>query len=346
LNYYTDIHIGTPPQLFRAQVDIGYTDVFVPSVRCCEDLFERRYNSSQSSTYRADNSPVFLNYAGFYTSGILSRDTMHVSGIEIQNQVFEEASEVRVVPFWDFPFESVLGLARLPMSNVASSNFTVASAFHNMVSQKLLTRNMFSLKLSQSEPRHQPGELMFSGINHDLYKGELLTLPVTNVSSNARSGSYVLASGWQARARSVSLAAGPGFSSSYYPLLNYTAAFSTLYPFIALPPEVREDILRIIGADDYAAVDCDKRSELPNLTISLGPNSFDFILTPWDYLRRDVPWYDGPKCQSVISVTEEDEEKYIILGSAFLGRFYSVFDYDEETISRKFPARIRCDSQY
>ena len=346
MNYYADIHIGTPPKLFRAQIDIGWTDVFVPSAKCCEDLFERRYNSSESSTYRANKSPVYLNYAGFYTSGILSQDTMHVSGIEIQNQVFEEASEVRVVPFWDFPFESVLGLARLPMSNTASSNFTVISAFHNMVSQKLLTRNIFSLKLSQGKPGQQPGELMFGDTNRDLYKGELFTLPVTNVSSNARRGGYVLSSGWQVSARSVSLGCSSRFNTTHFPLVNYTAAFSTLYPFITLPEQIRQEILEIIGADEDASVACDRRSELPDLTISLGPHGHNFVLTPWDYLRTDLAWDEGPRCQSVISVTEEDEEKYIILGSAFLGRFYSVFDYDEETISRKSPARIRCDSQY
>ena len=157
---------------------------------------------------------------------------------------------------------------------------------------------------------------------------------------------FFLAPGWQITAHSVSIGY-PSTSStaeppkaSNYSLEGYTAAFSTVYPIIALPDEIAEKVHEMVGSDGGGLVDCDTRDSKPSLIINLalGSGYFSFVLDPYDYIRETPKFEFFPrkrKCQVNVGVLLEQtsDAKYIILGNVFLARFYTVFDYNNETIS-------------
>lgn len=275
-----------------------------------------------------------MHYSGFYTSGYASTDTFRVGDLTIEEQAFEEATELKAIPLWDDVFDSVLGLSRLQVDDPESS-LRSTSLFRNMIRHGLLQRNMFSLKLSDSVAK-TPGELLFGSVNPNLYIGPLASFPVTTIYSTDRTANAYLAPGWQVAAHSVAYKHNSREIANYS-LAGYVAAFSTINPYISLPRAIGQDILEYLGADVLHQVDCARRETLPDLVFSLSQAAVPFLLKPHDYIRKNPQWEWSTTCQVEIALLDEPEDvvKYIILGSAFLARWYSVFDYDNARISRK-----------
>jgi len=100
LQYFTDIEFGNPPQYFKASIDTGSSDTFVPSVDCTDfDCSHHNlHDHSQSSSYQKNGTAVRMHYAGFYTSGYASMNTLQVGDLIIENQAFEEATLLKAVP--------------------------------------------------------------------------------------------------------------------------------------------------------------------------------------------------------------------------------------------------------
>jgi saccharopepsin len=342
--YYTYISIGTPPQNFRAIIDIGWSDTFIPSVHCVDPdcAHHQLYDSARSSSYRSNGTAVHMHYCGFYTSGYASTDTLRIGDLTIENQAFEEATELKAVPLWDdSAFDSVLSLSRLEVNDPESS-LRASSPFHNIISQGLLKRNLFALKLSQADANgeeRERGELLFGSVNADLFVDRtMVSFHISATYSTDRIANSYLAPGWQVTAHSVAYRHGENEIANFS-LAGYVAAFSTLYPCISLPRAIGESILRYLGADVLHRVECGRRESLPDLVVRLGDDAgVPFVLKPRDYIREKPQWgWSSGTCQVEMALHDETEDgvKYIILGSVFLGCCYSVFDYDNAQISCK-----------
>ncbi|MCJ1434634.1 Vacuolar protease A [Xylographa pallens] len=332
--YYTDIGIGTPPQSFRAVIDIGWSDSFVPSVDCTELVcsHHHRYDHAQSTSYRANGTAVHLHHSGFYTSGYASVDSFRIAGLTIKNQAFEEAILLKPVPLWDDVFDTVLGLPRLQVEDPESS-LRAVSTFHEIIRQELLQKNLFSLKLSDTDANER-GELLFGEVNTDLYDGVLTSFPVSEIYSNNRRAGVYLSPGWQVDVHSIAYGDQDGEIANFS-LAGYAAGFSTVYPYISLPRAIGEEIIQYLGADLVNLIDCDRRDAMPDLIFGLGHKATPLVLKPKDYIRTNPQWHWSTTCQVEIAVHDEPEDgaKYIVLGSVFLARWYSVFDYDNAQIS-------------
>lgn len=92
----TSIAIGNPPQVFQAIVDIGASDIFVPGTDCTSKSLMCKngavYDALSSTTsVHDDERTVAVDRHDRYTAGILSRDSIHVGGVEVKNRVFERA---------------------------------------------------------------------------------------------------------------------------------------------------------------------------------------------------------------------------------------------------------------
>ncbi len=71
------------PQTFDVIFDTGSSNLWVPSVDCDDPAcnVHEQYDSSLSSTYIEDGTPVIFNYASGTTAGIQSIDTCAVKNI-------------------------------------------------------------------------------------------------------------------------------------------------------------------------------------------------------------------------------------------------------------------------
>jgi hypothetical protein len=296
------------------------------------------YNSSESETYVADGALLKIYYAGMYAEGFRSKDTVRFAGLEVKDQVFEEATSLKPSPFYyGHKMDSVLGLSRLSIAS-PESKLESASPPQNIFGRNILSKNLFSLELSKTTPRID-GEIMFGDINPELLEGELMSVPITSTSANGKQPlEVILDTGWQVAAHSLSFDTGP--KAIHADLSGYTAAFLTNFPWISLPEPLALRLQDRCGGDDdwMGNVNCAKRDELPDVKIRLRPNGeASLVISARDYLI-EVPAIDGGTTCLVPWYQHEepdDEPKHILLGSAFLTGVYTVFDADSKTISCK-----------
>lgn len=166
---------------------------------------------------------------------------------------------------------------------------------------------------------------MVGGVNRSLYTGAISRVPVTNENS-----SFLLAGRWQTPAESLSI--GPSHDIQWS-LKGYTAVFTTMWAWIYLPDEVAYYLNQVFQFEPAMflpdSVDCRLRDTMPDVVLNLA--GIDLTLTPYDYtLEWDVG--RGPtRCVSVFTESELPDTE-IVIGSAFLRKFYTVFDLDSRTV--------------
>lgn len=321
--YFTEVGIGTPPQLFQVLIDISSPETFVTSVKCdnCA-LGDVKYDSAQSCSSKINGTALDIDYGYMFASGNMTMDTFSFDGVQIKNQPFLEATTVEPIgSSWD-DISVIHGIVGLTPSS-AGSVLLNPSPFMSMVKDNVLDRSLFSMRL------REPRELLFGAINPELFTGDLVQIPLTN-----KTGRYALTGRWQAEAEYLTLGSEPGIRKS---LAGYTASFSTGSAFILLPDRLVMDIWQDLQFEDIMylppSVPCEQRGVMPDLTFSLAGKNF--TLTPYDYTFEWPIKQSRTRCVSAIMPFGVEQYDEIVLGSAFLRAFYSVFDLDTSTLGCK-----------
>uniref|UniRef100_A0A8D0DHV0 Peptidase A1 domain-containing protein n=1 Tax=Salvator merianae TaxID=96440 RepID=A0A8D0DHV0_SALMN len=328
--YYGQVCIGTPKQCFNVVFDTGSSNLWVPSSRCCllhlACWVHSHYKSLYSCTHRANDEKFAIHYGSGSLEGFLSEDVVsvkecNIGDLTIQNQTFAEATDLPGLVFVAAKFDGIMGLG---YPGISVSNIT--PPFDNMMKQKLIKENVFSFHLCNTDSTAEAngGEVLFGGINHNAYEGKLHYIPVTRkVHLNQMSKILKLCKG------------------------GCQGIVDTGTSLITGPSEDIKALHEAIGdAHSYGGqylLDCDKLSELPNVTFHLAGKPF--TLTPQDYtlqvsqsgvstcisgfMSLDIPKPNGPLW---------------ILGDVFLRRFYSVFDRDNDRVGLAVSKQTICGS--
>ncbi|KAI0373777.1 aspartic peptidase A1 [Pilatotrama ljubarskyi] len=173
--YFAEITLGTPPQSFEVVLDTGSSNLCIPSANCgsiaCS--LHSKYDSTASSTYKANDSGFSLRYGSGSVEGFVSQDVLTIGDLTVEHQDFAESTEEHGLAFAFSKFDGVLGLAY----NALSVNQLVPP-FYNMINQGLIDSPIFSFRLDDSED--DGGEAIFGGIDDSAYTGEFHYVPVRN----------------------------------------------------------------------------------------------------------------------------------------------------------------------
>ncbi|KAK8861397.1 hypothetical protein IAR55_002216 [Kwoniella newhampshirensis] len=306
--YFAPIEIGTPPQSFKVVLDTGSSNLWVPSTSCSSIacFLHAKYDSSASSSYKANGTEFAIRYGSGSLEGFVSQDTVSIGDITIKKQDFAEATKEPGLAFAFGKFDGILGLGY----DTISVNHIVPP-FYNMLAQGLLDEPVFSFRLGSSDD--DGGEAIFGGIDEAAYTGKLSYVPV-------RRKGY-----WEVELESIT------FGDEELELENTGAAIDTGTSLIVMPSDVAEMLNKEIGAtktwNGQYTVDCNTLDSLPKLSFTFGGKKYalkgeDYVLNAGgtcisSFTGMDIPAPIGPLW---------------IVGDVFLRKYYTVYDLGRNAV--------------
>ncbi|KAI9850743.1 MAG: Vacuolar protease A [Thelocarpon superellum] len=307
--YFSELSIGTPPQQFKVVLDTGSSNLWVPSSECnsIACYLHSKFDSSASSTFQKNGSSFEIRYGSGSLSGFVSQDTVTIGDLKIKKQDFAEATAEPGLAFAFGRFDGILGLGY----DTISVN-KIVPPFYNMLDQGLLDEPVFSFYLGDTENGEEDeSEALFGGVNKDHYKGDLTMIPL-------RRKAY-----WEVSLDTIT------FGDASAELDNTGAILDTGTSLIALPSTLAELLNKEIGAkkgyNGQYTIECDKRDSLPDLTFTL--SGYNFTITSFDYILE----VQG-SCISSFQGIDFPGSPLVILGDAFLRKWYSVYDLGKNAV--------------
>ncbi|KAL4434312.1 hypothetical protein ABPG75_000753 [Micractinium tetrahymenae] len=236
--YYGEIGLGSPPQKFQVIFDTGSSDLWVPSSKCSylsiACYLHSKYYAERSHTYKEDGRDFAIQYGSGRLSGFLSRDTLTMGDLKVQDQTFAEAVMEPSLAFIAARFDGILGMG-FPEISVARAT----PPFQKMLEQKLLPEPVFSFWLNRQDEGREGGELVLGGVDPDHFVGEHTWAPVT------RRGF------WQFKMDGMQVKGGEPFCSG-----GCQAIADTGTSLLVGPPEVIDEINAAIGAEPVLVEQC------------------------------------------------------------------------------------------
>ncbi|KAL2100647.1 hypothetical protein ACEWY4_002408 [Coilia grayii] len=315
--YYGVMSIGTPPQEFKVLFDTGSSNLWVPSVHCSFlDIacwMHHRYNSRKSSSYVKNGTKFAIKYGRGSLSGFISQDVVNLAGVNVPGQQFGEAVQQPGIVFAVARFDGVFGMG-YPTISVEK----VTPVFDQMMSKKLLPQNIFSFYLNRNPQAPVGGELMLGGVDKQYYEGELHYVNVTRKAY------------WQIKMDAVEVGSQLTLCKG-----GCQAILDTGTSLLVGPSEEVRSLHKTIGAlpllmGEYW-IECSKIPNLPVVSFNVGGKLFN--LTGEDYVLQETQM--GAKvCLSGFMALDVPPPAgpLWILGDVFIGRYYTVFDRDQDRV--------------
>jgi len=189
----------------------------------------------------------------------------------------------------------------------------IVPPFYEMVNQDLIDEPVFAFYLSDTNDEGSESEAVFGGIDKKHYTGDVTKIPL-------RRKAY-----WEVDLDAIT------FGDSTAELDDTGAILDTGTSLIALPSTLAELINKEIGAkksfNGQYTVECDKRDSLPDMSFTL--TGHNFTIGPYDYILE----VQGSCISAFMGMDfPEPVGPLVILGDAFLRRWYSIYDLGKNAV--------------
>nr|AKO90277.1 cathepsin E-like protein [Tigriopus japonicus] len=316
--YFGDVELGTPGQVFQVIFDTGSSNLWVPSATCnilelgC--ISHDQYDSSESSTYVADGTEIVFNYGSGSVSGFLSVDTCCVAGLCVQDQMFAEVNHEPGITFIAARFDGIAGMG---LPNLAVNG--VPPLFTNMIDQDLVEAPVFSFWLNRDPEDPNGGAMILGGSDPSLYTGEFHYIDVEG-------DDY-----WKIPMDGFSMADSDIVACEEGCLSVIDSGTSLLLGPADVCKEINERIggIEVLPGTGQYEIICSTIPDLPDVTFTFGGKAY--TLTANEYVLQ-VTQFGITQCISGFMGFDLPMGPWWILGDIFMGKFYSEFDVENMRI--------------
>ncbi|XP_010838536.1 PREDICTED: pregnancy-associated glycoprotein 1-like [Bison bison bison] len=304
--YVGNITIGTPPQEFQVVFDTGSSDLWVPSV-FCQSLAcatKSMFIHLRSSTFRHTQKVFNIKYNTGRMKGLLVYDTVWIGDLVSTDQPF--CISLAEVGFDGIPFDGVLGL------NYPNMSFSGAiPIFDNLKNEGAISEPVFAFYLSKD--KREGSVVMFGGVDHRYYKGELNWVPL------------IQAGGWTVHVDRISMKRKIIACSG-----GCEALVDTGTALIKGPRRLVNNIQKLMGATPRGSkhyVSCSAVNTLPSIIFTI--NGISCPVPARAYILKD----SRSHCYTTFKEnTVRTSRETWILGDVFLRLYFSVFDRGNDRI--------------
>ncbi|XP_035885908.1 pepsin F-like [Phyllostomus discolor] len=337
LYYVGTVRIGTPPQKFKVIFDTGSADLWVPSIYCSSRACVRHtvFNPKRSSTFRSTNRSIALHYGSGSMTGFLGYDTVkwhlpaglhpssgpallpdihtttppplltQIGKLVGRSQAFG-LSKTEVSKILEFgAFDGILGLSYPDLALTGTT-----PVFDNLLAQGAISQKLFAFYLSSNEKKGSM--VMFGGVDHSYYKGQLKWVPVSK-------GGF-----WQITVDRISMDGRVIACEG-----SCEAIVDTGTTLLTGPNYDIFDILKTINAQTTSTgeyvVSCNAINTLPDIVFTI--NGVKYPVPAKAYIRKGL--FDT--CYSNFDDSLSHSTLWI-LGDVFLRLYFTVFDRENNRI--------------
>lgn len=347
--YVSSLSIGSPAKEVKVLIDTGSSDLWVMSTKnpqCkanggdinCETY--GTYNEDKSETFKNNDTDFYISYLDqTYANGTWGQDSVKLAdGFTIEDANFAVADDST----------SNVGVFGIGFKKLESTQQLYDNAPIQMKNQGLIKKNAYSLYLTPSNS--QSGSVLFGGIDHAKYEGDLVDFdiveeqgnhvylqipltsitiemdnPPTNTQGVAPSSTAVPSGGSGVFKREDALDIGENALLDSGTTLTY------------LPSNLVDKLVKQISSDaTYSyqlggySVPCSARQQGNSATFNFD-NGKKEIKVPMHDLVIEAG--NNGSTGEAICMAGFISSDHVILGDNFLRHAYSVFNLDDKTIS-------------
>ncbi|KAF9951733.1 Vacuolar protease A [Mortierella alpina] len=306
LGYAGNIVLGNPPQTFKVVFDTGSNMIVVTSNECqgtqCGAVSQYTCHSC-TNTQRSYN----ITYGdGSWGHGPIVADTVSIGGLAIKSQqiLAITASGMDLTSYGP----GVSGLVGL----MSSSEGGVTPLVANILKEKLLDMDVFSVYLTPTLNPNEGGSFLFGGIDKTKFVGELNHIPISTA-QGVRAGMWSI----DADAAFIGDEPVPGYVKSPW-------LFDTGTSYIGVPAAFAEAFHALIPDAEYSSED--RYYLVPctgHQTFGVTLNGIKYEIPYLDYIARATG--GSSLCASLVMPSMSSG--LYILGDPFLRQVYAVYDF-------------------
>jgi len=309
--YFGPVSVGSPLQEFQVIFDTGSSNLWIPSKECSSLYCKKHtlYDHSKSTSYVADGTKFAIQYGSGPVAGYLSKDTVTLAGLELDQQRFAEINDVSGLgmAYLAGQFDGILGLGFDKLAQ-----YGIPPTFAELVRLKKVDQAVFSFSLGVENG--QDGELLLGGVDEAKFdKDTLKYYPVSR------------AAYWQVAVPSIAVQTGTDQPLTY----NATQAIVDSGTSAIVGPKADVDALaKKLNAWHILGRVLVRTSHKFTVSWTIGDETYTLdetaLVMPMKFgfgmlmvMGMDIPPPAGPLW---------------ILGDIFMRKYYSVFDYGGQRV--------------
>jgi len=331
--YFGPITIGTPGQPFTVIFDTGSANLWVPSTKCDPKpgsgfacLNHNQYHSENSTTWTEDGTRFEIQYGTGSMVGFQSIDNVDIApttgGLIAYQATFAEAVEEPGITFVAAMFDGIMGLS-YPTISVNGAT----PIYNQLMENGDVDSGVFAFWIHRESSQgglEVGGEIAWGGVNQERFVGEYPDAfnwhPVTR-------RAY-----WEIDIGSIDVIdldvveACPN---------GCTAIVDSGTSLITGPTRMTDRINKAIGAIEFVAgqwlVVCRRIKSMPDIRFRI--DGIDYTMKPEDYVLV-IEDQGQTQCISAFMGLDMPESygEFWILGDAFMGKWYTAFDFDNDRV--------------